>query len=266
MNRQHAALGMLALTASAQCLLGVFALAPAPVDAQPAAPPAQRKFDPPRIIDVLHAPDTGNLPDSLADSRSYYVNKGMEVNIGTGDILNVYREKQLSQAIPRPLRFFIGTMNIIASQPGSSVGRFKPNRASLARPIIRFKRPIKGDIVVPRLIIDSEVLFDPGSAELKTGAKSEFDKVADFVQNFSPSKLVIEGHTDSDGDAEYNQKLSVARAETVMKFLLNEPSYSEFIIAGMLEAKGYGEERPIANNDTPENKTLNRRIEVIVWE
>ena len=122
---------------------------------------------------------------------------------------------------------------------------------------------MKGDLVVPRLIIDSGVLFDPGKFDLKPRAAEEFADVAAFVQNLTPQKLVIEGHTDGDGDPQANLRLSEQRAGEVRKYLIN--TY-EFITAGMIESKGYGELRPLVNNATAENKALNRRIEVIVWE
>ena len=224
------------------------------------------EFDPPRIIHILHTLDTGGLPDSLAGKTAYYINKGVEKNINRGDVLNVYREKKLDPSIPRPLRIFIGTMTVTDSQPGSCVGRFDPNSAALASPLIRFKTPLKNDIVVPRLIIDSEVLFAAGKAALKKGAEVELSAVADFIRDFSPSKLVIEGHTDGDGEQDYNQRLSEERAKTVRLLLVNNPLYEDFVTDQMVAAVGYGEERPIVPNDSDANKALNRRIEVIVWE
>lgn len=224
-----------------------------------AAPPPVRKFDPPRILAVVHGPDVASR---AAPEPLYYINKGQETSLNRGDVLNVYREAQLHPDIPRPMRIFIGTMTITESQNGSSMGRFVPN-ANISMPVVRYKTAIKGDIVVPRLIIDSGVLFDPGKAELKQGAAQEFAKVATFVQNFSPGKIIIEGHTDSDGDEEANQTLSESRAEMVRQFLIN--AYP-FITPAMIESRGYGERQPIVPNDIPENKTLNRRIEVVVWE
>ncbi|MBT4498451.1 MAG: OmpA family protein [Gemmatimonadetes bacterium] len=225
---------------------------------QPVTP--KRKFDPPRIIAVIRGPDIGS---QASEDAFYYINKGQEINLNRGEILNVYREKKLHPSIPRPLRIFIGTMTITESQNGSSVGQFIGNE-NIKLPIIKYKIPMKGDIVVPRLIIDSGVLFDPGKAALKQGAGQEFDKVANFVINFSPNKIIIEGHTDSDGDDEANQVLSESRAEVVRQYLLT--TYAQDITPAMIEARGYGERQPIVANDTPENKQLNRRIEVVVWD
>ncbi|MFP6590479.1 MAG: OmpA family protein [Candidatus Latescibacterota bacterium] len=74
---------------------------------------------------------------------------------------------------------------------------------------------------------------------MKGGAAEEFAKVADFVRMFSPSKLVIDGHTDSDGDPEANLNLSLLRAQNVKNWMVNE---FEFITAQMIDAREFGEE------------------------
>ena len=221
------------------------------------------QFKPPRILMPINASNTGTLSDSLLDLRRYFIDKGLETSIRVDDVLNVYREKRMSRDIPHFIRMMIGTMTITDSQMGSSIGRFEPIATTMNHPLIRHKRPMKGDVVVPRLAIDSGVLFDPGVFQLKPGAVGEFDKVASFVKTFTPSKLMVEGHTDSDGSDDLNLELSIRRAEQVKRYLV--ASY-EFITPAMVESRGYGETRPIADNDSPENKQLNRRIEVLVWE
>ena len=87
------------------------------------------------------------------------------------------------------------------------------------------------------------------------------DKVAGFAQVFSPNKIIIEGHTDSDGGLASNQKLSEERAKAVRIYLVDN---FDWITSRMIEAIGYGEERPRAENTTEDNKQLNRRIEFTV--
>lgn len=227
------------------------------------ADPGHAQFNPPRVLAKINTGDSGALPDSLRGLTRYYIDRGLETNINKGEVLNVYRDKRLSRSQPRPIRMFIGTMVITESQMGGSIGVFRPNLAAMAHPLIRHRSSMKNDIVVPRLVIDSGVLFDPGQASLKPAAAQEFDKVAQFVQMFSPSKLIIEGHTDSDGDADANQDLSERRARAVVDYLVLQYA---FITPAMIDGIGYGEERPVVNNDTPENKALNRRIEALVWE
>lgn len=224
---------------------------------------AAAQFTPPRIQYKVNPISTGREVDTATVESRYYVDRGLTANINKGDVLNVYREVRLVRNAPQPMRIFIGTMLITEAQAMSSIGQFVPSDAAMAHPMIRFKTAMKSDIVVPRLVIDNSVLFDPGQAGLKAGAAGEFQKVATFVQLFSPAKLVIEGHTDSDGDAEANRSLSEQRATSVKNYLV---SNYNFITAAMIDAKGYGEEQPIVPNDSPENKQLNRRIEVLVWE
>ena len=224
-----------------------------------AGSPCYAEFDPPRIIYVIN-PDGAGQPSE--GERTYYINKGIESSINMGDVLNVYREIRASRRAPA-IRLFIGTMRIGSSQTGSAMGHFTANETAMTSSVIRRRTAMKSDIVVPILVIDSGVLFDPGQISLKPNAAQEFQKVADFVDNFAPGRLVIEGHTDSDGDEEANQSLSEARAEAVRLYLIE--TYAS-ITPAMVESRGYGETRPKVANDTPENKTLNRRIEVIIWE
>ena len=72
------------------------------------------------------------------------------------------------------------------------------------------------------------------------------------MQNFSFSKVVIEGHTDSDGDPPRQQDTSWRRARAVADWLVTQGG----LTAEMVEFRGYGDTRPIAPNDTPENKQL----------
>ena len=235
-------------------LFGVASLAPHMVYGQ---------FNPPRVIMVLPQRDAGNGADDLVEERSCYIDKGREVNINRGDILNVYRELfPFGDAAPS-MRVLIGTLRIKFSQTGSASGTFIPSRSAMEEPLIKYGTLLKGDLVVPRLIIDSSVLFDPGKSGMKQGAAQELQKVANFVKMFSPGKLVIEGHTDADGPDDYNKKLSENRANLVRDYLIQR---HDFITEKTIDAIGYGEEQPIADNDTAENKALNRRIEIVVWD
>ena len=226
------------------------------------AEPVEPQFELPRILYVLNPPDTGVGPKGTLGDRRYYVDRGVEMSIKKGNVLNVYREKRLSPLVPS-IRMFIGTMDITHAKPGSSVGKFIPSEAAMAHPMIRHKTAMVSDLVVPRLVIDSRVLFDPGSAAFKEDAAAEFDRVARFIEFFNLSKLIIAGHTDSDGETEVNQVLSEMRANKVADYLNAE---FDFISADMVEARGYGEDQPLVPNNTPENKQLNRRIEMLIWE
>ncbi|MEE2832508.1 MAG: OmpA family protein [Candidatus Latescibacterota bacterium] len=239
---------------SSTLLLGALLLLPA-IDAG--------AFTPPRIVGVINQTDSGSRTAAQLADRRYVIDKGQVHSINRADVLNVYRETRMSRRIPVPLRLFIGTMTITDAQQQSSIGVFTPNANVMSQSVIKYKTAVKGDIVVPRLILDAGVLFDPGSIELKPETTQEFVKVADFIRLFSPAKVTIEGHTDSDGEQSANMRLSEQRALQITRYLVDEYT---FITPAMVEAKGYGEAQPIVPNSTPDNKTLNRRIEVIVWE
>ena len=107
--------------------------------------------------------------------------------------------------------------------------------------------------------ISLNVVFDTGSSQLASGFMPEIEKVALFMREYSSVNGVISGHTDSIGSAEYNRGLSQRRAETVRTILLNEFG----INPGRLNAIGYGEDRPIASNETNEGRQQNRRVEAV---
>ena len=105
----------------------------------------------------------------------------------------------------------------------------------------------------------SDVLFDTGSANLKQGAREKLAKVAGILLSHPGLKLEIEGHTDSVGSAEYNQRLSENRAGSVRTYVVEQG-----IASNSVGTTGFGETMPVASNDTPAGRQQNRRVELIV--
>ncbi len=105
------------------------------------------------------------------------------------------------------------------------------------------------------------VNFELNSARLTEGSIRVLDDAAATLKKHSDIKAEVAGHTDSTGDASYNQQLSQRRAESVMRFLV-----SKGVDAGRLNAKGYGESSPIADNGTREGRAKNRRVELRVLD
>ncbi|MFZ0724604.1 MAG: OmpA family protein [Desulfobacterales bacterium] len=103
------------------------------------------------------------------------------------------------------------------------------------------------------------VLFETDRAVLKPGAELSLAKLADFLQSHPDRTVLIEGHTDSQGSQEYNQKLSQRRAEAVARAL-----EAQGVSAGRITATGLGEAYPVASNDTAAGRQQNRRVEVII--
>jgi len=103
----------------------------------------------------------------------------------------------------------------------------------------------------------SGVLFDTGKWSIKSAMVSELDNVVTVLKNNPEVKVEIQGHTDNVGKKSYNQKLSENRAKAVMEYLLKEG-----IEPNRLSSTGFGFSRPTANNDTPEGRAMNRRVEL----
>ena len=100
--------------------------------------------------------------------------------------------------------------------------------------------------------------FTSGSAHIDADNYSVLDRVIRALELFPNSHVIVEGHTDSFGGDDANLILSKNRAEAVRNFLVNNASVS----GTHIEAMGLGETRPFANNDTPQGRSLNRRIDI----
>ncbi|MCY7261881.1 OmpA family protein [Pseudomonas protegens] len=110
-----------------------------------------------------------------------------------------------------------------------------------------------------QVITFSDVLFDTGKAELKYGSRRNFEQLANFLIANPERKLRVEGFTDNVGSDEFNQRLSERRAASVAAALSQLG-----VDPGRILTQGYGEEYPIADNNSVGGRQLNRRVEVIV--
>lgn len=105
----------------------------------------------------------------------------------------------------------------------------------------------------------ADVLFDSGQYTLRPAAREKLAKLSGIVIAHPGLKLAAEGHTDSTGSPDFNQKLSVKRAEAVVAYLAGQG-----IGGDNLSANGFGDTRPIAPNNTSAGRQQNRRVELIV--
>jgi OOP family OmpA-OmpF porin len=114
----------------------------------------------------------------------------------------------------------------------------------------------KVDSVGCSLTIRLEVYFDTNSDKIKPESYPDLERVVEFMTKTVPSASgVVEGHTDSVGNDDYNLKLSQRRADAVRKYLVDKG-----VPAARLEAKGYGEAQPVADNKTADGRAQNRRV------
>ena len=108
------------------------------------------------------------------------------------------------------------------------------------------------------ITLDSDVTFAFDEAVLKPEAESSLQVIGDQLRDHPATELMVIGHTDNIGDADYNQKLSEERAKAVAEFLVKAG-----VPAGELkQVMGMGDTQPVATNDTDEGRAKNRRVEI----
>ena len=110
------------------------------------------------------------------------------------------------------------------------------------------------------LKFDNAVLFDFDSAQLRPEARDELSKLADNLEKYPNTDLVVVGHTDAVGSNEYNQALSERRANAAASYLI-----SQGVSRSRVTTLGKGETEAIASNDTDFGRQQNRRIEVAIY-
>ncbi len=104
-----------------------------------------------------------------------------------------------------------------------------------------------------------DVVFDVNKADLKAGGVSAVGKLVAFLNEYPARRVMIEGFTDSTGELEYNQALSERRALAVRQVL-----QTKGIESARTDFKGYGEDFPVATNETAAGRQMNRRVEIII--
>ncbi len=120
----------------------------------------------------------------------------------------------------------------------------------------RISREARGTIVSL-----SDILFDFDKAVLRRQVEFSLVRVATILNQFSEMKILVEGHTDNIGRAEYNLDLSRRRAKAVFDFLV-----AQGVDANRMTVEGYGMTRPVADNDNAEGRQRNRRVDLVIQD
>lgn len=120
--------------------------------------------------------------------------------------------------------------------------------------------PKRVQVTADAIVITEKIMFEYDKADIRPESFELCDEIVDVIQkNPRIKKISIEGHTDGDGSAKYNKKLSQKRADAVKKYFVDKG-----VDAGRLESVGHGEDKPLAENDTDEGKEKNRRVEFLI--
>ncbi len=143
---------------------------------------------------------------------------------------------------------------------GSSIGKNLDEQAAALRSNLsdgRIQVINTGSSLIVRM--PNDILFPFDSASVAPALRSDLRTLASHLQTYPGSLVQVIGHTDSTGDAGYNQSLSVQRASAVANILV-----ANGVSAGRVVTVGRGENEPVATNLTPEGRAQNRRVDIVI--
>jgi OmpA-OmpF porin, OOP family len=123
-------------------------------------------------------------------------------------------------------------------------------------PVLGLPTPEECEAQIGNVVANGKINFEPGSATIDASALGTMDQIAEILKTCGDIALEIQGYTDSQGREEMNLALSQSRAQSVLNELR-----ARRVITGSFVATGFGEENPIATNDTEDGREANRRIE-----
>lgn len=146
----------------------------------------------------------------------------------------------------------------VGAAAGAGVGAYMDRQENQLREGLRGSRievDRQGDDIV--LNMPSNVTFDFDSSQLTSDAQNALNEVSNVLREYTDTRVNIAGHTDSTGEASYNQRLSERRAQSVGNYLSQSG-----VSSSRLNTTGYGENQPVASNDSDAGRAQNRRVEI----
>lgn len=149
-----------------------------------------------------------------------------------------------------------GAGAIVGALAGNQVGRYMDNQERELRGALAHQREasIQREQDILQATFESDVFFDFDSAVLKPGGRRELERVAQVLNKYPKTTIIVEGHTDKSGSETYNQKLSERRAQSVQDALIQMG-----VIQERIQSIGYGESQPISSDPA-----ANRRVEIFI--
>jgi len=141
----------------------------------------------------------------------------------------------------------------VGAAAGAAVGNYLDKQARELEQVAETRRTEEGLLMNLR----SELLFETDSAVLTEDAIARVSRIGDILVKYPEDRIRIEGHTDSRGTVAYNEELSLRRAQAVARVLS-----SRGVKPQQLLVLGQGEQQPVASNDTPAGRSVNRRVQL----
>jgi len=224
-------------------------------------------------------------------SKDFYITGGTDDGLNESTVLDVYRKKNIldpTNGDDYEIAIRVGQVRVVKLYKDVAVTRITALTSVDDTPVLQYRTVMLGDYAVVRktpaepkkenkvsqtdrmkpvmheeplpvdsvMLLPAEVLFKVDDWKLKAEAHTALATVYNTFNEAKDKYILIEGHTCSLGEAQYNMELSKKRAKSVSDYLIN--SFS--IPANRIQTKHYGEESPIASNETKAGRILNRRV------
>ena len=148
---------------------------------------------------------------------------------------------------------------VIGGAAGAYIGNYMDNQAA------EIERDLEGATVERigegiKITFDSGILFDVDSSVLQPAAQTNLTNLAVILKKYDDTKILVEGHTDATGGNDHNLDLSLRRAQSVANYMAGLQ-----VLSTRFNIMGYGEDQPMATNDTPEGRQVNRRVDIAIF-
>jgi outer membrane protein OmpA-like peptidoglycan-associated protein len=148
---------------------------------------------------------------------------------------------------------------VVGALGGGLIGSYMDSQAKEMQGVLDEQDRLNQSQGVIDIAMASDVLFDSGQASIQPGGRDKLVELARVLNSYPKTDVQITGHTDSRGAEESNMDLSKRRADAVAQALA-----ANGVAPGRILVRGEGESRPVATNDTPEGRALNRRVDIRV--
>ena len=244
---------------------------------------ASRRIELSKSLEVLReqsSEETQNLLQQIVELQDKYDADIQQKNKAIEALNTAYREDvealnnrldheiQSNKLLVQRLLDEIETLEALTAEQKAALGQLEQQADQLE---LQLKEEIeKGEIRLKRyktktvINIDNSILFDSGRATLKQDVKKSLIKIANALNKYPENNIQIEGHTDDVpiNTPQYpsNWELSAARAIAVLRFFVEKSDMDP----RKLSAVGLGEYHPLAPNDSPKNRRLNRRVDIVI--
>lgn len=148
---------------------------------------------------------------------------------------------------------------VVGALGGGLIGSYMDSQAKEMQGVLDEQDRLRQSQGVIDIAMASDVLFDSGQASIQPGGRDKLAELARVLNSYPKTDVQITGHTDSRGSEESNMDLSKRRADAVAQVLAESG-----VAPARILVRGEGESRPVATNETPEGRALNRRVDIRV--